>query len=152
MKKRQVPLLPSLFVIVFLIVLLGIAVTKYQSEAHIPIAITAIVAALIAMAYGHKWKDLEAKILETLSNTLPSMLIFLIIGIVIGQWLLGGIVPSMIYYGLNLLSPGVFLSAACIISSIVSLATGSSWTTVGTIGIALMGVGLGLELDPGPIA
>lgn len=151
-RARPVSLFFSLLVVAFLVGILAISVNLYDSEAHIPIAITAVFAAIIAFAHGFKWKDLEAAILRTLAETLPSMLIFLIIGIVIGLWILGGIVPSMIYYGLQIISPKIFLPTACIIASIVSLATGSSWTTVGTIGIALMGVGQGLKIPLGPVA
>ena len=81
---------------------------------------------------------------------MPSILILLIVGVLIGTWILSGVVPSMIYYGLNILSPSIFLIATTIICAIVSIATGSSWTTAGTIGIALLGIGSALNI-PSPI-
>jgi NhaC family Na+:H+ antiporter len=83
---------------------------------------------------------------------LKAVLILLIIGTLIGTWIAGGIVPCLIYHGLGLLHPSWFLAAACLICCVVSIATGSSWTTAGTVGIALMGVGHGLSLPPPMIA
>jgi NhaC family Na+:H+ antiporter len=136
----------SMIPVIFLIISLTLTVNYFHGEAHMPILATAIVAGAIALASGYSWEELEKGIIDTLHGTLQSMLIFCIIGIVIGMWILGGIVPSMIYYGLKLISPKIFLLTACLICSIVSLATGSSWTTAGTVGIALMGMGHGLGI------
>lgn len=147
--KSQAPKMSvtlALIPIIFLAVTLGIAVNIYEADAHIPILLTAVVSAFVALAAGYKWKDLEKSIIDTLASSLQSILIFCIIGVVIGMWILGGIVPSMIFYGLKIVSPKFFLLTACIISSIVSMATGSSWTTAGTVGIALVGVGYGLGI------
>jgi len=140
----------SIIPIIVLIVLLTLNIKFADGEAHMPILATAIVAAVIARTAGFSWEELEKGIIDTLKESLQSMLIFCIIGIVIGMWILGGIVPTMIYYGLKLISPNLFLVTACIICSIVALATGSSWTTVGTVGIALMGIGHGLGV-PAPM-
>jgi len=79
---------------------------------------------------------------------MQAMLILMVVGLMIGAWISGGVVPAMIYYGLMILSPSVFLVAGCVLCCIVSLATGSSWTTAGTIGVALIGVGFGLGINP----
>ncbi len=97
-----------------------------------------------------KWDEIEEGIVETIKMSMGAVIILMIIGMVIGTWILSGIVPSMIFYGLKFLSPGFFLVATLLMCSIVSLATGSSWTTAGTIGIALMGVGAGLGV-PAPM-
>ena len=81
---------------------------------------------------------------------LQAILILLIVGTLIGTWILSGVVPSMIYWGLNILSPGIFLVATLLICSIVSVSTGSSWTTAGTVGIALLGIGQTLGI-PSPV-
>lgn len=148
MKKNKIEInfVISMIPVIFLIISLSLTVNYFQGEAHMPILATAIVAGAIALASGYSWRELERGIIDTLSGTLQSMLIFCIIGIVIGMWILGGIVPTMIYYGLKLISPKIFLLTACLICSIVSLATGSSWTTAGTVGIALMGMGHGLGI------
>ena len=83
---------------------------------------------------------------------MSSMLILLMIGALTGTWLLSGVVPAMIYYGLQILNPNVFLFAACIVCIIVSIATGSSWTTAATVGIALIGIGKAMGIQEGMIA
>jgi len=117
-------------------------------EVHIPLIVSAIFASIVAIAHGYKWKYLEAGILASIDRSMQAMLILMVVGLLIGSWIAAGVVPAMIYYGLMILSPGIFLFAGCILSSIVALATGSSWTTAGTIGIALIGVGQGLGIDP----
>ncbi|MEG0306605.1 MAG: hypothetical protein RR636_01595 [Clostridium sp.] len=96
-----------------------------------------MVAAIIALSIGYKWEDIEKGFIDTIQMSMQAIIILMIIGILIGAWILSGTVPTMIYYGLKILSPGIFLVATCIICSIVSVATGSSWTTAGTVGIAL---------------
>jgi len=125
---------------------------EVEGEVHIPLILGALVAAGMAMwRLGYTWRDIEEGIVSTISGTMQAILILAIIGMIIGTWILGGIVPTLIYYGLQILSPGLFLVAACLLCSVVSLATGSSWTTAGTVGIALMGVAAGLGV-PAPMA
>src|SRR5690625_4760536 len=82
--------------------------------------------------------------IDEIIMALTSCIILMIVGMLIGTWILGGVVPSMIYYGLLILSPKIFLVAACLICALVALGTGSSWSTAGTVGVALIGVGQGL--------
>ena len=86
---------------------------------------------------------------DSISSAMAALIILLLIGSLAGTWMMSGIVPSMIYYGLDLLNPSIFLVAACIICSIVSLATGSSWSTIATIGIAMLGIGNALGIHQG---
>ncbi len=104
---------------------------------------------VIGLTHGHTWAALEAGISRGLTVSIGAILILLVVGSVIGAWILAGVVPTMIYYGLSILSPSVFYAAACVISAIVALATGSSWTTAGTIGIALIGVATAQDLHLG---
>ena len=110
---------------------------------------------VIGLIHGHTWTELEAGISRGITVSIGAILILLVVGSLIGAWILAGVVPTMIYYGLSILSPSVFYAAACVISAVVALATGSSWTTAGTIGIALIGVataqGLHLGLAAGAI-
>ena len=99
-----------------------------------------------------KWDEIQKGIVKTISSAMASILILLLIGSLAGTWLLSGVVPAMIYYGLQILNPTIFLVAACIVCSIVSIATGSSWTTAATVGIALMGIGKALGIPDGMIA
>lgn len=128
--------------------ILGPAFACDYGQVHIPLICSAIFAAAVAVMNGFKWSFLEAGILASINRSMQAMLILLTVGLLIGSWIASGVVPAMIYYGLNVLSPAIFLVASCILCMIVSLATGSSWTTAGTIGIALIGVGHGLGMDP----
>ena len=104
------------------------------------------VACIIAWRCGFTWQTMQDGMVAGINNALPAVMILLIIGILIAIWIQAGVVPTLIYYGLNILSPAVFLPAALIICALTSLATGTSWGTSGTIGVALMGVGGGLGL------
>lgn len=136
--------------ILFLVAALISTLQFFGGDPHIPIVASTVVAAIVAIASGQSWKDLEEGMVETIRMSLQAILILAIIGMIIGSWILAGVVPTMIYYGLKIISPSIFLVATCLICSIVSLATGSSWTTAGTVGIALIGVGQGLGI-PLPI-
>lgn len=118
---------------------------------HMALIISSVFATIVAVANGFKWAYIEKGIINNIGRSMQAILILLCIGMLIGTWIAGGIVPSLIYYGLKILSPGIFLVATCVICAIVSLATGSSWTTAGTVGIALIGVGAGLGI-PMPMA
>jgi NhaC family Na+:H+ antiporter len=96
--------------------------------------------------------DLEESILKNMRSATPALIILLLIGAIAGTWMASGIIPSLIYYGLKILHPSIFLPASCIICAIISLLTGSSWTTIATIGVALMGIGRALGFDDGWIA
>ncbi|KUO71991.1 MAG: sodium:proton antiporter [Clostridia bacterium BRH_c25] len=152
---REAKLWEALVPVIFTILLLMYTVLPFfevEGEVHIPLILGALVAAGMAMwRLGYTWRDIEEGIVSTISGTMQAILILAIIGMIIGTWILGGIVPTLIYYGLQILSPGLFLVAACLLCSVVSLATGSSWTTAGTVGIALMGVAAGLGV-PAPMA
>lgn len=124
-----------------LIISLIISLRFLGAGPHIPIVFSTSIAVIVAMKAGYKWGEIEKYIIETMGTSLQALAILLIVGVVIGTWIISGVVPSMIYYGLLIISPKVFLIVACIISGIVSLATGSSWSTVGTIGVALIGIG-----------
>jgi len=139
--------------ILVLVGLLYFNVSIYGEDAtygsnQIALIIAAAVASVIGLALGFKWNHLEGGIVKSILSALPAILILLLIGALAGTWLISGIVPTMIYYGLEILNPKVFLFAACAVSAIVSMATGSSWSTIATVGLALIGVGeaLGFHL------
>lgn len=114
--------------------------------------IAAGIAGIIGIKNGYNWKEILNGITGSIKSALPALIILLLIGSLAGTWLISGIVPAMIYYGLDILHPSIFLVATCIICSIVSIATGSSWSTVATVGIALLGVGKALGFSDGMIA
>jgi len=154
--KREAKLWEALIPVVFTIGLLMYTVLPFfgvEGAVHIPLVLGALVAAVMAMwRLGYTWAEIEKGIISTITDTMQAIIILAIIGMIIGTWILGGIVPTLIYYGLQILTPALFLVAACLLCAIVSLATGSSWTTAGTVGIALMGVAAGLGVNPGAAA
>ena len=157
---RQPSLLLSLVPVLSLIGMLAASVYLFgdsssRGPSQIALILSAGVGIIIAIAHGHTWKELERGIVKGISLAMGAMLILLMVGSLIGSWILAGVVPSMIYYGLAILNPSVFFAAACVICCITSLATGSSWTTAGTVGVALVGIaaaqGLHLGIAAGAI-
>lgn len=144
---KRIPLWQVMLLLLFLVVTLFYTVRSIDGWVHIPLILSAAVGIIIAIINGYKWDYIEKGIIENINRSMQAIIILLVIGMLIGTWISAGIVPTMIYYGLKILSPGIFLVATCIICSIVSLATGSSWTTAGTVGIALIGVGAGLGIN-----
>ena len=144
--SREPNLLEALIPLIILIALLSFNVVIYNDTAtsgpnQIALIIGAVVAALIGGRLGYTWKQLQNGMVKSINSAMSAILILLIIGALSGTWMLAGIVPSMIYYGLQLMHPSYFLLASCIICCIVSLATGSSWSTVATVGVALLAIG-----------
>lgn len=137
----------SMIPVVVLITLLAINVILVYQDASIDgsnqmiLIFSAAVAALVGISEGFSWKHIEEGIVKSISTTTQAIIILLLIGALSGTWMISGIVPAMIYYGLLLLDPSYFLFACCLICSFVSVSTGSSWSTVATVGVALLGVG-----------
>lgn len=156
MAKRPT-LFQSLVPIAVLILLLSVNVHLFSDDAtyganQLGLLFAATVGGLIAIKNGYKWKDILDGIVKSIGSAMSAILILMLIGSLAGTWLLSGIVPALIYYGLDILNPTIFLFAACVVSAIVSLATGSSWTTAATIGIALVGIGQAMGIHEGVVA
>lgn len=146
-------LLDSIIPVISLVVLLALSVYLFGSDAasgptQIVLIMGAAIAAIIAIRNGYKWAELQSAMINGIGTAMGAILILLAVGSLIGTWLMSGTVPTLIYYGLELLNPRYFFVATCLICLIVSLATGSSWTTAGTLGVALIGVAMGLSLSP----
>jgi Na+:H+ antiporter, NhaC family len=155
--KKEPSLLQSFAPIAVLIVLLFINVYVLGSSAidganQIALLLASAFAGIISFRLGNTWEHIEHSMVKSISSAMAAMLILLTIGALAGTWLMSGIVPAMIYYGLKILNPTFFLLAACVICCLVSLATGSSWSTVATVGIALLGIGKALGIHEGVIA
>lgn len=155
--KRTPTLLQAFIPIIVLIALLVLNRIIYGDNTlggsnQMTLLFSAAVAAIIAGRIGYKWEEIFDGIVKSISSAMPALIILLIIGALAGTWLLSGIVPAMIYYGLEVLNPSIFLFATCIVCAVVSLATGSSWSTVATVGIALLGIGKAYGLGEGLIA
>ncbi len=156
-KRIPSPLL-SLVPILVLITLLFVTIRTFGSDAlsgasQVVLLTSTAVCVLIAMAYsGVKWKNIEIAIVNNIAGVSTALIILLIIGALSGAWMVSGVVPTLIYYGMQIIHPSFFLASTCIICAIVSVMTGSSWTTIATIGIALLGIGKAQGFDEGWIA
>jgi Na+:H+ antiporter, NhaC family len=143
-----IPLVWALVPVVVLIAALAITIIVFEGSGHLPLVLGASVAGIVAWAHGYDWERLQAGIVGAISLAMGAILILLVIGVLMGTWLAAGIVPALIAWGLELLSPSWFLPASCAVCSIVSLVSGSSWSTAGTVGLALIGVGDAMGIDP----
>jgi NhaC family Na+:H+ antiporter len=152
--RKEINLAFSLVPVVFLVIALSVTilVIKFDDLPTIPIVLAAAVAAAVAVGHGHPWKEIESGMIRGINLAMNAVLILMSIGILIGTWILSGVVPTMIFYGLQIISPGIFLLATLLICSIVSLGTGSSWSTAGTVGIALIAIGEGLGIPKEMVA
>ncbi len=151
---RTPTLIDALIPVVSLILMLAGSVYLYGDNSsyganQIALILAAGVAAAIGIKNGYRWKAIEQGISKGISSAMGAILILLAVGSLIGTWILSGTVPTMIYFGLQLMEPSVFYGAACVICALVSVSIGSSWTTAATVGVALIGIagGLGLSLE-----
>ncbi len=156
-EKKSPSLLQAFIPIGALVFLLSVNVYIFGSDAtsgpnQIALFLAASIGGIVSWRLGYTWEEIEHSIVKSISSAMGAMIILLVIGSLSGTWLLSGIVPAMIYYGLKILNPTIFLFAACIVCAIVSLATGSSWSTIATVGIALLGIGKTLGINEGVIA
>ena len=154
MSDRKLPHpLVSLIPVIVLIGLLAVVIMLFGSDSlmggsQIALLLGLAVCVLISMTFYHTpWKVFEKQMTRTLGDVSVTLLILLTVGMLAGSWMISGVVPTLIYYGVQLLSPGLFLASACVICSLVSLLSGSSWTTIATIGVALLGIGQALGVS-----
>ena len=156
-RNKELSIGEALIPVAALIVMLGFNVYVYGDEAlsgsnQFVLLLGAAVAAIVGFFNKVTFSKMMEEVAENIKSTVGAILILLMVGALAGTWLVSGIIPSMIYYGLQILSPAIFLPATLIICSIISIATGSSWTTSATVGIALIGVGGALGFDLGMVA
>ncbi|PYF80575.1 transporter (NhaC family) [Marinomonas alcarazii] len=137
----------ALIPVVLTLALLGIQIFYFGDfTPHIPLAIGLALTSLVGIKQGLKWKQIEKGIFNVIHVSMPSVSVLILVGMLVGVWIASGTVPTLIYYGLTLLSPQIFLAAAMLLCAVVSLSLGTSWGTVGTVGLALMGIGAGFEI------
>ena len=151
---KQATLLQALIPILSLILLLFASSRLFGSDSsygpnQIALILCACIGILIGLKNGYSWKDMETAMVKGISLSMGAVFILLVVGSLIGTWILSGIVPTMIYYGLDIMNPSYFFMASCLICAFIALATGSSWTTVSTIGIALVGIAGAMNLNLG---
>ncbi|WP_369792688.1 Na+/H+ antiporter NhaC [Exiguobacterium sp. AB2] len=138
-----------------LLVMIGVmlvAIVLLEQGPHIPLIIGTAVASMVAYKHGFKWKEIEEMMYKGIRLALPAVVIIILVGLTIGAWIGGGIVATMIYYGLTIISPAYFLVTICLICAVVALSIGSSWSTMGTIGVAGMGIGLSMGIPAAMVA
>jgi len=138
----------SIILSLVLIVILLTSVVVLDTDIQLALFICIIIAAVFAMFLGYRWNAVEKMMMEGISSILIAVIILLTIGTVMATWIASGTIPYIIYIGLKLISPKFFLVSACITCAFMSMATGSSWSSAGTVGIAFMGIGAGLGIHP----
>ncbi|MBQ0043800.1 MAG: sodium:proton antiporter [Bacteroidales bacterium] len=145
----------ALIPLAFMVVVLSLVIRFFKTGAldggsQVALLLTSgLVIAIGMFIYDIPWKSFEDAIAANIGSVATSLLILLMIGAVAGTWMVSGVVPTLIYYGLHVISPKIFLFACCAIAALVALMTGSSWTTIATIGVALIGIGDALGFSPG---
>ena len=152
MKDYPHPLISAIPVIV-LICLLSTVISLFGSDSltggsQVALLLGTAVCVTISMTVYHiSWHTFEKQIMKTIGNVSVTLVILLAVGIVSGSWMISGVVPTLIYYGVQIISPQFFLVSACIICALVSVLSGSSWTTIATIGVALLGISHALGIS-----
>lgn len=139
-------------IVVLLVIMISNYVLGWGQDPHIPVLIACAVAMGVGVFCGHSYKEMLAGALDAVSQSLEAIIIILCVGCLIGSFEWCGTIPSVVYYGLKCITPGMFLPLACILCAIVGIALGSAWTVVATLGIAFMAIGTTMGLNPGLIA
>ena len=157
MKTQEISLGRALFPLVILVILLSYNVLVYGDDAlsgsnQFILLLGGAVAAIVGFIQKVSYEAMLQKVADNLKSVTGALLILLFVGALAGTWLISGIIPAMIYYGLQILHPSIFLPACIFICALISLATGSSWTTSATVGIALIGIGKVLGIPVGMVA
>ena len=143
---------------IVLVAVLSVVIYVFGADAlsgasQVALMFAAGVTVVISMLlYRIPWRKFEEAILDNITSVGTSIVILLLIGAVSGSWMVSGVVPTMIYYGMKVIIPEIFLFASCLISAVIAMMTGSSWTTIATIGVALVGIGTAQGYEPGWIA
>ncbi|KRN02306.1 Na+ H+ antiporter NhaC [Levilactobacillus senmaizukei DSM 21775 = NBRC 103853] len=138
--KKEPTFIVAVLPIVAMILLLGLGYGFFHIGPEVLMLTSAAIAALIAYFLGYSWDEIQDNIVDKIAKTMPAILILIVVGFLIGTWMIGGTIPMMIYFGLKLISPKFIIVTAFVVTSFVSLCTGTSWGSTGTIGVAIMGV------------
>ncbi|MDQ8204172.1 Na+/H+ antiporter NhaC [Pelagicoccus sp. SDUM812003] len=148
-EPKQPGLLLALTPIVLSLGILGVQIFHFHDfSPHVPLAIGLAITSLVGIKLGHTWLGIREGVFHVIHVALPSVSVLITVGMIVGIWIASGTVPTLIYYGLKILSPEIFLAAGMILCAVVSVSLGTSWGTVGTVGLALMGIGAGFGIPP----
>jgi Na+:H+ antiporter, NhaC family len=152
-QSRKPPKKPSFMValipLIAMALLLGIGYGVYKIRPQVLLVAAAFLTGCLGLVLRFRWTDMQQGIVESIQKAMPAILIMLTVGILIGSWMASGTIPMVIYFGLKLISPKFFLVTACLVCSITALATGTSWGTIGTVGVAFIGIAMGLGVPLG---
>jgi len=151
-EDKKIPFFLALMPILIMVSAMIVTIVVFKGAPLIPLALGTIIASLVAWKQGFSWKKIEDSIYDGIRLALPAVVIIILVGMIIGSWMGGGIVATMVYYGLSLLRPDLFLVSITLMCAVVSIAIGSSWSTMGTIGIAGMGIGASMGIPAGMVA
>jgi len=149
---RKHGLIVALIPLVVMMLLLIVGYGIYHIKAQVLLVTAAFFTGCLGIILRFQWKDMERGIVDSIHKALPAMLIMICVGILIGSWIAAGTIPMIIYYGLKIVSPKYFLVTACFVCSLTSIVTGTSWGTIGTLGVAFMGIAIALGIPVGPAA
>lgn len=145
--KRKPNLFEAFSPIVVMLLLLAIGFGVFDLNPEPLLILSSVYAGFIALRIGLSWSDMMDGIQEKVSQAMPAILILISIGILIGTWMISGTIPMLIYYGLELINPSYIVLISFVVSAIISIVTGTSWGSVGTVGVALMGIATGLDAN-----
>ncbi|HEY2495207.1 MAG TPA: Na+/H+ antiporter NhaC [Paenibacillus sp.] len=145
---RQLSFSKSIILIVFILALLFVTIFLLKAEPHLPLLTTTVGTATLLRFFGFSWKKLESAIIQGIQTAIMPILILSLIGILIAVWMMSGTVPTILYYGMDYIEPNYFAVSALYVTIVVSMFTGSSFTTVSTVGVALMGIALTTGISP----
>lgn len=151
------PLWLALLPLLLLFGLLACNVALYGDDSlsganQTALIVAAAFASGLCMLLGGRWSDIQEQMLENIKAAGPAILILFMVGALIGSWLLGGIVPTLIYFGLQIFNPSIFIFSCCLLCAVAAVVIGSSWSTSATLGVALMSIGYTLGFNPGLVA
>lgn len=144
-QKKQATLLHAVLPIVVMMALLGVGYIIFDLPAEPMIIVAAVVAGIIAIYLGYTYSEIMDSVAEKIAKVMPALLILVTVGLMIGAWMAGGTIPMIIYYGLEIISPQYLYVTALVVTSLVAASTGTSWGAAGTIGVAFMGVAIGMD-------
>ena len=151
-KRADIGFFAAILPVILMILLLIVGYGIYKIKAQVLLITAAFLTGIISFVYRFSWKEMEKGIVDSIHKAMPAILIMIAVGILIGSWIISGTIPMIIYYGLKLISPKYFLITASFVCSLTSIATGTSWGTIGTLGVAFMGIATALGIPMGPAA
>jgi NhaC family Na+:H+ antiporter len=148
-RPKTPPLGIAVLPIIAMALLLGVGYGVYQIRPQVLLIAAAFLTGCLGVVLKFRWEDMQKGIVDSIGKAMPAILIMLCVGVLIGSWMASGTIPMIIYYGLKLISPQFFLVTACLVCSITAIAAGTSWGTIGTVGVAFMGIAMGLGIPLG---